>query len=198
MPNVIAAKALSIIGHPAVLVPAAVVITATQKDASAGTFFVALLAAVAVAAIVMAYSFVQVESGRWSHVDASNPHERSQLNPVLIIFLLVAAVACIATSQDQQIVLGLVMSAALVLFTHSLRAWLKASLHVGFSVFAASLVWPNPVAVGAMLALAATISWSRLILQRHIRSEVLAGALLGAIAGAGYLFAEARAVEVMG
>jgi len=197
MPNVMAAKALSIIGHPAVLVPAAVVISATQKNAPANTVVVALSAAVAVAVIVMTYSFVQVKAGRWSHVDASIPHERRQLNPFLIILLLAAAGACIATSQDRQIVLGLVMSAALVLLTHLLRASLKASLHVGFAVFAGFLVWPNTVATGALLVLAAAISWSRLLLQRHSRREVIAGALLGAIAGAGYLFAVARAVEVI-
>ncbi len=197
MPHVMAAKALSIIGHPSVLVPAAVLIAATQKDAPDSTVLVALLAAVAVAVIVMAYSFAQVKSGRWAHVDASIPHERRQLNPVLIVLLLAAAGACIATGQDRQIVLGLVMSAALVLLCHLLRASLKASLHVGFAVFAVFLVWPSLVAVGAMLFLAAAVSWSRLVLQRHSRREVIAGALLGAIAGAGYLFAIASAVEVI-
>lgn len=197
MPNVMAAKALSIIGHPAVLVPAAVVITAILKDAPASTVFAAIMAAVAVAVIVMTYSFVQVRSGRWSHVDASIPHERSQLNPVLVIFLLAAAGACIATSQDRQIVLGLLLSAVLVLFAHLLRAWLKTSLHVGFAVFAAFLLWPSTVSVGAMLVLAAAISWSRLALQRHSRREVLVGALLGAVAGAGYLLAVATAAEII-
>jgi len=189
MSTTIVARALSIIGHPAVLVPGAVVLAASNQGAPAGTMLAALLVALSVSIGVVIYSFAQVKSGRWSHVDASIPDERSQLNPLLALTLFAVGFASFATNQDTQIVAGLVMAAALVLVAHLLRASFKASLHVGFAVFSALLVWPNVLVTALVLVFAGAISWSRLVLHRHTVLDICAGAVLGAAAGAGFRLA---------
>ncbi|MDQ3617115.1 MAG: phosphoesterase [Pseudomonadota bacterium] len=198
MSRIIAARALSIIGHPAVLVPAAVTLSALGQDASTGTILVALLAVLSVSTSLVIYSFAQVRAGRWSHVDASIPDERSQLNPLLALMLVAVASALLATTQDTQVVAGLVMAAVMVMAAHLLRTWFKASLHVSFAVFSVFLVWPSTVTAAVVLALAGAISWSRLVLHRHTVLEVVAGTALGVAAGAGFRLAITSMAGVLG
>ena len=66
---------------------------------------------------------------------------------------------------------------------HKRMRWLKVSLHAAFAVFAAALVWPGVASVSLMLALAAGVAWSRLVLQRHTLAEVVVGLLLGSASG---------------
>ena len=61
---------------------------------------------------------------------------------------------------------------------------LLMSLHAAFAVLVAGLPLPNVSAVLALLALAAGVSWSRLVLRRHTRAEVLVGLIVGLQAGA--------------
>jgi membrane-associated phospholipid phosphatase len=62
--------------------------------------------------------------------------------------------------------------------------WCKLSLHLAFAVFAALLLHK----VGTLwmviaLLFATAIAWSRLALERHTRRDLLAGAVVGAVAG---------------
>ena len=181
------ARAVSIAGHPAIVVPATITLAAARRDATPPAVGVILFAALAVAVSALVYSFAQVRSGTWAHIDASVPSERNQLNPLLAIALMIAAMALLAAGQDAQVSTGFAMAAAMVGACHLLRAWFKASLHVGFIVFSAFLAWPLAWVAGALLALAAIVSWSRLALHRHTVRDVVAGAVLGAAAGAGVL-----------
>jgi membrane-associated phospholipid phosphatase len=75
--------------------------------------------------------------------------------------------------QSRSVVAGLASSALLVLVAHAARRWLKISLHVAFAVFSAVLLWPRIGAVAALLILAVAVAWSRLVLGRHTRREVV-------------------------
>ena len=178
-----AARALSVIGHPALLMPAAVAGSALVNGAPAAVLRLGALASVVVALCVMAYSVLQVRAGRWSHVDASVPRERGQLNVFLVLLLFGAGGLLQAFGQPALLSLGLGLGGAVVLATHLLRRWLKVSLHASFAVYAAALWWPAMWAVGVVLLLAAAVSWSRLALRRHTAAEVVAGLLGGALAG---------------
>ena len=70
------ARSLSVIGHPALLVPAAVALAASRQGLPAAQQGAALGATVFVALAVLAYGRVQVRGGRWGHVDAKVPPER--------------------------------------------------------------------------------------------------------------------------
>jgi phosphotransferase system glucose/maltose/N-acetylglucosamine-specific IIC component len=178
-----------VIGHPALLMPLAVALGIVGADASPQLLQAALTTALLVAVIVGLYSLWQVRAGRWAHVDASQPRERSQLNLFLALLLFGAAGLLWALSLPLAVASGAGVVALLVLAAHLLRRWLKVSLHAAFAVFAASLVWPSIVGVVLILALAAGVAWSRLALRRHTLPEVLLGLLLGAAFGAGFRLA---------
>ena len=180
----IAARALSVIGPPALLMPAAVAGSAAVNGAPPRVLQLGLAASVAVAVLVILYSLVQVRAGRWSHVDASVPRERRQLNLVLCMLLFGAAGLLWWSGQPRLLPLGLGLGGAMVVAALLLRRWLKLSLHTAFAVFAAALWWPNAGGAAIVLLLAAAVSWSRLALRRHTGAEVAAGLLAGTAAGA--------------
>lgn len=184
MSLVAAARVLSIVGHPALLMPLAVAAGASGPDAPPQLMSVALSTAVAVAVIVGLYSLWQVRRGHWAHVDASHPAERSQLNLVLAGLLCAAAALLWGLGQPPAVAAGPLLAALLVLLTHALRRWLKVSLHAAFALFAAALVWPHLPGTLAIGALALGVAWSRLVLRRHTLAEVLTGLLFGAAFGA--------------
>ncbi len=180
----LAARALSVIGHPGLLVPAAVAVAASGADAPPRLLPVALGSAVTVVVIVGLYSLRQVRAGHWAHVDASQPSERSQLNLLLAALLGSTAAVLWAGGQPLPVALGPLAAALLVGLAHLLRRWLKVSLHAAFAVFAAALVWPHIGLTLATVTLTAGVAWSRLVLGRHTLAEVLLGLLFGAIGGA--------------
>jgi membrane-associated phospholipid phosphatase len=184
MSLIAAARALSIVGHPALLMPLAVAAGASGPDAPPQLMRVALSTAVVVAVIVGLYSLWQVRRGHWAHVDASHPAERSQLNLVLAGLLCAAAALLWALGQPPAVGAGPLLAALLVLLTHALRRWLKVSLHAAFALFAAALVWPHMPGALVVGLLALGVAWSRLVLRRHTLAEVLTGLLFGAAFGA--------------
>ena len=186
MSRTVAARALSVLGHPALLMPVSVILAAATKNAPPRVLYAAAAAAVFVAVSVVVYSLVQVRAGRWSHVDASIPRERSQLNFFLAFLLFGGAALLWWSGQPRPIFTGLAVGGALVGFALALRGWLKVSLHAAFAVFAASLLWPSLPAVALVLLLAAGVSWSRLVLRRHTLQEVGVGLLAGGLAGLGF------------
>jgi hypothetical protein len=183
MPLTLAARTLSIVGHPALLMPLGVALGASGADAPPRLLQVALSTAVTVAVIVGLYSLWQVRAGRWAHVDASQPRERSQLTLFLAALLGGAAGLLWALGQPLPVVLGPLLAALLVLLAHGLRRRLKVSLHATFALFAAALVWPHAGLTLGLVLLSAGVAWSRLVLGRHTLAEVLLGLLLGMAGG---------------
>lgn len=183
MSSVITARVLSLVGHPALLMPATFLFSVAGNDASALTLQTVVVGSVFVGGSTIAYSWRQVREGRWSHVDASLPHERSQINLFLMALFFGAAALMVALDQPQPLVLSSALSGALVALGHLLRPWLKMSLHVSFAVFAASFLWPSMVGTLVILILAIAISWSRLALARHTWQEVIIALLAGAVTG---------------
>jgi hypothetical protein len=179
------ARALSLAGHPAVLMPAVVLFATRHAPADPAGLHPAVAAAV-VGGCVVVYSLLQVRAGRWRHVDASVPRERRQLNLFLALLLFGVAGALWLRAASPSLVAGLALCGALVVFAHLLRRWLKVSLHTSFAVLAASFLWPDVAGTVVLLMLAAAVAWSRLELRRHTRAEVAAGWLAGAVAGAAF------------
>ena len=177
------ARALSIFGHPMLVLPMAVLaIALAQGDARTALWSAAGFGAFA--ALVMGYSWWQVRRGRWAHVDASATHERSTLNRFLLIALASGAILVAWRGGQPLFALGLALSAAMILAAMLTARWCKLSLHLAFVVFAAcllrelGLVW-----MLVALLFAATVAWSRLALQRHTPRDLVAGAVAGALAG---------------
>jgi hypothetical protein len=185
MPHALA-RALSIFGHPMLVLPLAVVtlalargerVTAVWSAAGFGAF----------AALVMGYSAWQVRRGRWAHVDASARHERGHLNRFLFV-ALAAGAALVAWRGTQPVfALGMAMSAAMILAAMASARWCKLSLHMAFAVFAAWLLRELGTAwTLAALLFAVAVAWSRLALRRHELRDLVAGAIAGTLAGAAF------------
>ncbi|MGB8598029.1 MAG: phosphatase PAP2 family protein [Burkholderiales bacterium] len=166
--------------------PCAVVFTASNRNAAPPVLYAAAVTSIIVSVIVIVYSLIQVRAGRWSHVDASVPQERSQLNVFLAILLFGAAALMWWSGLPRPIFAGLAAAGALVVFAQAMWRWLKVSLHASFAVFAASLLWPSVYGTLLILLVAVGVAWSRLELARHTPHEVALGLFAGAVAGMGF------------
>jgi membrane-associated phospholipid phosphatase len=181
------ARALSILGHPLVLVPVAVVTLALHGHTPSAAPVAAVVGVVAVA--VLAFSFWQVRRGHWQHIDASNRGERRSLNLFLATALFLSSAVAFYAVPNRGLSLGLLLSALLVAGLLLTSRWVKLSLHASFATFAVALLWPLErwyVVFAGILAVG--ICWSRVQLARHTVVEVLGGSLLGALFGALFWF----------
>ena len=143
-------------------------------------------ALVALGVIVLGFSWLQVRTGRWSHVDASAPRERMSLHVFLAAVLLVSSALLWFLTRRPHMAIALALSGALVMSASLMARWVKASLHAAFAAFATALVWPNALAVVGGGLVTAAVVWSRLALGRHVAADIATGLVLGAAAGVGY------------
>jgi membrane-associated phospholipid phosphatase len=177
------ARWASILIHPVMVMLVAAAIATGVGDPPPGRVWQALGLTLAAAAVVMIYGVRQIRSGRWTHIDASQPHERSQFNRFASWVLLGLAAICAVAGADRGVVVVIALSGVIVLVGHVLRGQLKLSLHVAFAMFAACIAWPQAVAFAGLLAATVVVAWSRLVLRRHGVSDVLAGAATGLACG---------------
>lgn len=179
------ARIVSIVGHPVVTMTLAAFIA--TRSAGAGLTWVDLAGVVSLGLLVVAYSMYKVRAGDWAHVDASNKHERAQLNRTVGALLVIVACVLFLIKANYGVALVVGLSGAIVLAGHALGRYCKASLHVAFAVFAALIVSSDIRAALCMAVLAGLVAWSRLQLKRHVLRDVLVGALLG-LGASGILF----------
>ena len=177
------ARALSIIGHPAIVLPLVITVRMVIAGPRPQLNWFIIGVSIFVAGTIVLYSWLEVRRGNWTHVDASNKTERTKLNLILAAVLLGSTFGATLLDQSPIIPLGLFISSLMPVFALLLSKYLKVSLHTSFTAFAAFLFWPSIlwVLVGFVLSLA--IGWSRLVLGKHTFWEVLTGAVIGCAAG---------------
>jgi len=181
------ARGVSTIGHPLLVVPAAVLAVLLYRQTASAASILAPVCGIC--AVAFTFSFWQVRRGRWQHIDASLKAERSSLNLFLASVLLLGAVIGFYRGVDTGLSLGLFLSGVLIVIVMMLSPWTKLSLHAAFAAFAALLLWPLDVWLVALAAgAAAGICWSRVMLGRHTVGEVIAGSALGALLCTGFWF----------
>jgi hypothetical protein len=91
MSRIAVARAISIGAHPVVLVLVAALISASSRGSTLVQLRLVGAALVGLGVIVLGFSGLQVRTGRWSHVDASAPHERMALHVFLAAVLLLSS-----------------------------------------------------------------------------------------------------------
>lgn len=180
------ARAVSIVAHPVVMMPAAALIAASSRGASALQLRLVGGAVATIGIAVLAYSWLQVRAGHWTHVDASARGERASLNVFLAVLLFLGALLAWLMTYQLHLAAALASSGLLVSLALLASRWVRMSLHVAFAAFATTLVWPTTVAVIAGLIVTAAMVWSRVTLRRHVAVDIIAGLALGAAVGAAY------------
>ncbi|WP_162350650.1 phosphatase PAP2 family protein [Pseudoxanthomonas gei] len=176
------ARAVSIFGHPMLVLPLAAVVLLLLRGQQQTALWITLCFAV-FAGVVMAWSTWQVRRGHWAHVDASGKHERSSLNRFLLVMLGLSALGAVLL-QAKEPAIALALCAAMVAMAMATARWCKLSLHMAFVVFATVLLGNAHWWLGLpSLLFAGAVAWSRLRLQRHVPRDLVAGALTGALAG---------------
>ena len=187
MTRVAVARAISIAGHPIVILfVAASVAASTRPGSLPGVWFIG--GALALAIVILGFSWIQVRSGRWSHIDASARSERKTLNVFLGAICFGGAMLAWSLTGNSDLSVGLILSGTIAVIALLIAKWVKVSLHVAFAAFATALGWPNEIAIVAGLLVTAVLAWSRLVLGRHVAADIVAGFLLGATAGSVYHF----------
>lgn len=181
------ARAVSILGHPLLVLPAALLLPAALR-AHAPESLPSMAAGFAVfAALMLGWSWWQVRRGRWAHVDASGHDERRSLNRMLLAMVLVAALLAWRGLPQPDLALALLLAAAIVAIAILAARVCKLSLHLAFAIYAAGLLWPlGGIAIAAGVAFAVAVAWSRLRLSRHLPRDLVAGGLAGLLAATLY------------
>jgi hypothetical protein len=180
------ARGLSIVGHPVVLGPAAALLAAASQGAAVRLMRLLLAVLLTAGLVVLAFSLWNVRSGRWAHIDASNPPERRMLNGFLVGLLLLGSAIAWRADPAHHASLGLLIAGLAVVAALALSPILKISLHTCFAAIAAGLLWPDRVALAAGAAIVVALAWSRLTLRRHTLAEVFGGALVGVVSAVTY------------
>jgi membrane-associated phospholipid phosphatase len=192
------ARLVSILGHPLLTLPLAVLalMAAHGPAGDSGRLHATAIAMALIAAGVMGYAWWQVKRERWTHVDASAPNERANLNRGLLSLLTALATLAVWRAMPD-LALGFALSAALILIAMASARWCKLSLHVAFAAYAAGLLWAlSPAATTAAAVFTATVAWSRLRLSRHRPRDIAAGAIAGVAAAAAYALFISRVVAL--
>lgn len=172
------AAILSIIGHPFILTPATVALMAGPRSIAAGI-------ALAIVIVMLAVIARRVAAGRWSDYDVSDVQQRHGFYPIALTIVGVAALASWGFHQPPRMIRGMVVAEAMLIVGAVLTRWTKVSLHVMIGAFCVANVATESVAVACGLALLViAVGWSRVVLQRHTVVQVIAGALIGVVAGA--------------
>lgn len=176
------ARAISIFGHPMLVMPLAAWLAIRASGSDANTTLVVLSSIVVIGLIVLSFSAIQVRSGRWQHVDASVTTERRVLNAFLLGLFVVATMLAGWYFGHSPVTVALLLAAAIILFALVISPWCKLSLHVAFGCFA--IFVPESLMIGLGFAIfVLAVAWSRLVLGRHNRADILVGMLAGIAAG---------------
>jgi membrane-associated phospholipid phosphatase len=177
-----AAQFVSFLGHPFIFTPVVALLVGWRvlqpEEALLGvlTIVVACLLPMAV------YIYRQVHKGEWSDLDVSERKDRPHLFVVGVCFLVMACLALYLTHQSPAFLRGCTAAIVLVGAAWSLNFWLKPSMHAGFAMLTSFSLWSLGARIAFPLTLfAILVGWSRIVLVRHTKLEVVVGLLLGAI-----------------
>jgi membrane-associated phospholipid phosphatase len=186
MSRIAVARIISTLGHPVVLMLAAALGMASARGASPTQLRFVGVALATLAFVVVGFSWLQVRSGSWQHVDASGTKERASLNGFLVALLSGSALVVWILTRRPDMPVALASAALLIVVAILAAPWVKISLHAAFAAFATVLLWSMKLAFMIGILVTGAIMWSRLVLGRHKPVDVIAGLLVGFAIGSAY------------
>lgn len=180
------ATILSTAGHPFLLLPLVLSWLTIRQLGFAGA--TPILAAIFGGILVMSvFLILRKRKGKISNWDVSAQHERAKniYRPVLIVLLVTAALLYFFHQPfvGETLFFSLLMAVCYVI---NLR--IKISQHTLIITYLSFLVLQTSLWAGlVMLAFAPLVGWSRVVLGRHQKSEVLTGFIVGVVFGATHI-----------
>ena len=132
-------------------------------------------------------TYRNVRRGQYTNFDVSDRKQRYQLYPTLLVLLALVTGFTFVTDQPRPFCYGSLAACLLIASSYAINFFSKTSLHTSVSFFLVWIMLPVGPFVGVAMAMFALfIALSRLILNRHTVSELIAGALIGLTTGAGF------------
>jgi|GEM_PF-169916 len=184
------ARWISVIGHPFLLMPLLTGIIAYHVLPPQQALRAELVALGVVIIPAGIYTIVRVRKGTWTDLDVSHQTERNQFYAILLPLLIALAAITWIARVPRSIPLGVLAIIALVGSAYFINNWTKISLHTGFAVFVAlTLFLIQPMLAIVAVVLAMLVAWSRVVLGRHTKREVILGGILGCVVGGGFVSA---------
>lgn len=171
----------SIVGHPFLVVPAAIVVATSRREAEGARGPV--LGVVGASMIVIALQVaVRLRRGEITDVDVSTREHRPRMYAVAIVAAVVSTAILFATHQSPTAVYGAALAGGLLVAGALANVWLKVSLHTAFAFFAAGIAFHAGARAAIVFAgVALVVAWARVAYGRHTLREVVAGGALGSV-----------------
>lgn len=174
------AKVISILGHPLVLGNVYVIAMSFHKMDTEAATWVSTLTFFLITLPIIGHNLYKMKVGKYENFDVSDQQQRKSFYPfalglftvllILFLFLPVPSDVLVQTS----VFFSMLVSMAVI------NQKVKASLHAAISFYiAVSVIQVHLVLSATLILLALSISWSRLITQRHSIQELIIGCISG-------------------
>ena len=176
------ATLLSTIGHPFLLLPLVLAWLTIRKAGLATSW--PTLAAIGICIVVMVvFLYFRKQKGEISNWDVSARKERSS-NIYQPILLLTAVAAAAMYFFRQPFISDTLFFGLLIAVCYAINVRIKVSQHTVMGYYVSFLVMPVHFWIGlGLLAFAPFIGWSRIVLGRHKKNEVILGTVVGTVFG---------------
>lgn len=176
------ANLISTLGHPFLLLPL-VLAWLTIRKLSFEAAWPTLAAIFACIMIMVVFLYFKKKNGEISNWDVSAQKERSRniYQPILILTFVAAATLYVLGQPfvGDTLYFGLLMAVC-----YAINAKIKVSQHTAMAFYVSFLALPVHLWIGlGLLIFAPFIGWSRVVLGRHKKEEVLLGAFVGTVFG---------------
>lgn len=180
----IIARIISIVFHPlAVIMAFALLYITTIYDCEMALLVMSLIGYIAVLPIVI-YNSVQLLRGKISNFDLSNQQERNKTYPLLLLILVLLVGSSIWMDVPKALILNLGIFAMMLVVFFFFRNYLKISLHASTSFFLTALILFDFGIIGLYAVfISILVAFSRIILKRHTKMEVVIGGASGLLLG---------------
>jgi len=176
------AAIISAIGHPFLLLPLVLAWLTIRKLGFEASL--SILIAIASCIIIMViFLYFRKKRGLISNWDVSLKKQRSEniYQPILALVLVAATILYLI---KQPFIGDTLFFGLLIAVCYAINSRIKISQHTVMGYYVSFLVLPVHFWIGlGLLAFAPFIGWSRVVLGRHKKNEVMLGAIVGTIFG---------------
>lgn len=181
------ANIISTIGSPVLLFPI-IASFLTVKEVGLEQAKPAIMTILAIFVALSLFILVRKLRGKISNLDVSDQKQRAR-NVYLPVLGMIALASLYFWWKQQSFVYDTLYIGLLLVTCFAINSWKKISLHTVVATYLSALLLPMYFWVGAgFFVFAALIAWSRVVLGRHTREEVLLGWIVGSAFGLAHLW----------